>query len=54
MNLTKLRAIRDFQGPWNNKEVQSFVGFINFYLKFANNHASLISRHIDFIKKDKK
>lgn len=54
MNSTKLRAIREFPGLRNKKEMQSFIGFVSFYRKFANNHASLISPLIDLIKKDRK
>lgn len=52
MDPCKLTAVRDFPCPRNKKELQSFIGFCNFYRKFANHHASLISPLIDLIKKD--
>lgn len=51
MDPSKLQAIRDFPVPRNKKEMQSFVGFVNFYRKFSSNHASIIGPLIDLIKK---
>lgn len=52
MDPEKLRAIREFPAPRNKKEMQSFIGFWNFYRKFADNHASVIGPLIDLTKKD--
>lgn len=54
MDPEKLRAIHEFPQPRSKKELQSFVGFVNFYRKFACNHASIISPLIDIIKKGEK
>lgn len=51
MDPEKLSAIRHFPTPRNRKEMQSFVGFCNFYRKFAEHHASIISPLIELIKK---
>lgn len=51
INPSKLTAIRDFPEPRNKKDLQSFIGFVNFYRKFANHHASSIDPLIQLIKK---
>lgn len=53
MDPSKLQAIRDFPQPRNKKELQSFIGFCNFYRKFSCHHASNISPLIELIKKDR-
>lgn len=50
MNPSKLCAIHEFPVPRNKKELQSFIGFCNFYRKFADHHASKISPLIELIK----
>lgn len=52
MDPSKLQAIREFPQPRNKKELQSFIGFCNFYRKFSCHHASNISPLIELIKKD--
>lgn len=52
MDPAKLQAIREFPVPRNRKEIQSFVGFVNFYRKFSANYASTIGPLIDLIKKN--
>lgn len=52
MDPSKLKAIHEFPSPRNKKDLQSFVGFCNFYRKFANHHATLISPLIDLLKKN--
>lgn len=47
-----IRAIHEFPEPRNKKELQSFVGFCNFYHKFADHHATLIGPLINLIIKD--
>ena len=39
----KVSAIVDCPVPKNVKEVQSYLGFANFYRKFINNYSSLAS-----------
>lgn len=38
----KLKTIHEFLESRNKKELQSFVGFCNFYQKFGNHHATVI------------
>lgn len=54
MDPSKLRAIHEFPMPRNKKDLQSFVGFCNFYRKFSDHHSALISPLIDHLKKDAK
>jgi len=48
--MEKLIAIRSFPKPRTKKELQSLIGFCNFYWKFADYHASLIAHLINLIK----
>ena len=41
MDLAKVSAILDWPTPKSIKEVQSFLGFANFYRKFIHNYSSL-------------
>lgn len=50
MDPVKLQAIHEFPVPRNRKELQSFIGFCNFYRKFSDHHASKISPLINLIK----
>lgn len=50
MDPEKLRAINEFPVPRNKKELHSFIGFVNFYRKFAERHASSIGPLIELIK----
>ena len=34
MDLVKVSGVAEWPTPWNKKEVQSFVGFVNFYQRF--------------------
>ncbi|CAI6372039.1 unnamed protein product [Macrosiphum euphorbiae] len=51
MDPSKLQAVHDFPVPRNKKDLQSFIGFCNFYRKFADHHASLIGPLINLLKK---
>jgi len=52
INPSRLQAIREFSQHWNKNELQSFIGFCNFYRKFSCHRASMISPLIELIKKD--
>jgi len=52
MDPDKLKTVYNFPPPRNVKELQSFIGFCNFYRKFSDHHASLMRPLIDLIKKD--
>ena len=43
MDPAKVSAIVDWLVPKTVKEVQSYLGFANFYRKFINNYSSLAS-----------
>ena len=43
MDLAKVAAIMDWPTPKNIKEVQSFLGFSNFYKKFIDHNSTLTS-----------
>lgn len=53
MDPEKLQAIHDFPPPRNKREMQSFIGFCNFYRKFADHHASKIGPLNKLIEKGK-
>lgn len=50
MDPEKLKGIQEWPIPKNLKEVQSFLGFANFYRKFIANYADL-SQPLDELKK---
>jgi hypothetical protein len=50
MDPSKLSAIYDFPVPRHKKDLQSFIGFCNFYRKFTDHHASLIGPLISLLK----
>ena len=43
MDLAKVLAVLEWPIPTTVKEVQSFLGFANFYRKFINHYSSLTS-----------
>ena len=54
MDLAKVSAIVDWPVPKTVKEVQSYLGFANFYRKFINNYSSLASPLISLTRKTTK
>ena len=52
MDPTKVQAIMEWQRPNNLKEVQSFVGFYNFYRRFIKGFSKIIKALIRLTKKD--
>uniref|UniRef100_A0A2S2NNN8 RNA-directed DNA polymerase n=1 Tax=Schizaphis graminum TaxID=13262 RepID=A0A2S2NNN8_SCHGA len=52
LNPNKLKAIHEFPSPRNKKELQSFIGFCNFYRKFSRHHASLVQPLIRLTQKN--
>ena len=54
MNPVKLGGIRDWPTPTTVKQVQSFLGFRNFYRKFIFHYSDLDQPLNDLTKKDKK
>jgi hypothetical protein len=54
MNLAKIKGILDWPAPKTVKEVQSFIGFGNFYCHFTKEFSHLAHPLHDLSKKDKK
>lgn len=50
MDPEKLEAVNAFPYPRNKKELQSFIGFCNFYRKFSDHHASYMSPLTELLK----
>ena len=53
MDSIKLKGIQDWPAPTTVKEVQSFLGFGNFYRKFINKFSELAAPLNGLLKKDK-
>ena len=41
MDLTKVHGVTEWPTPMKVKEVQSFLGFVNFYQKFIHNFSDI-------------
>ena len=54
MDLIKLKGIQDWPTPSTVKQVQSFLGFRNFYRKFIKKFSELAQPLNNLLKKDKK
>jgi len=54
MDNSKLKTVQDFKAPSNKKELQSFLGFLNFYRRFIDKFAHIIEPMIELVRKDKK
>ena len=54
IDLAKLKGILEWPTPKTVKEVQSFLGFGNFYQQFIKNFSHLAHTINDLLKKDKK
>lgn len=54
MDNKKIKTIQDFKAPSNKKELQSFLGFLNFYRRFIEKFAHTIEPLIELVRKDKK
>ena len=50
----KIKTIKHFPVPRNVQELQSFLGFVNFYTTFIENYSFYIKPLIELLKKDKK
>ena len=47
----KIRTIKNFKEPRNVRELQSFLGFINFYSKFTRKFADAITPLLELLRK---
>jgi len=54
MDNKKIKTIQNFKAPSNKKELQSFLGFLNFYRRFIDKFAHTIEPLIELVRKDKK
>ena len=52
MDQTKLNGIKQWPTPKTVKDVQSFMGFTNFYQKFIGNYSNIARPLIDLTKKN--
>ena len=52
MDLGKLSAVLDWEEPRNVKDVQSFLGFANFYRRFINNYSRIVGPLTDLTHKN--
>ena len=43
MSLDKVQTIQDWPKPWKVKNIQSFLGFTNFYQRFIDNYSDIIT-----------
>ncbi|KAF5020439.1 hypothetical protein F66182_7518 [Fusarium sp. NRRL 66182] len=53
MDRKKIAAVKDWPIPTNVKEVQSFLGFANYYRRFIKNFSKLANPLTEFTKKGK-
>ena len=54
MDLEKIRSVVEWEAPDSVKEVQSFLGFANFYLQFIEGYSKLTHPLTDLTKKSEK
>ena len=52
MDPVKVSGVAEWPTPWNKKEVQSFVGFVNFYRRFIKDFSHHARALFDLTKKD--
>ena len=52
MDPVKVSGVAEWPTPWNKKEVQSFVRFINFYQRFIKDFSHHTHALFDLTKKD--
>ncbi|KAI0993106.1 hypothetical protein K3495_g15078, partial [Podosphaera aphanis] len=51
MDPVKLKAIEEWKTPTNTKEIQQFIGFVNFYRRFIHQFGSIVMPLTDLMKK---
>ena len=54
MDPTKIKAIREWPAPTNIREVQSFLGFTNYYRRFVKNYSKILGPITRLLKKESK
>jgi len=51
MDPDKIKTVQNFQPPQNRKQIQAFLGFINFYRKYIRDLSEMTSKLSDLLKK---
>lgn len=51
MDPNKIETVQNFRAPTCKKELQSFLGFLNFYRKYVNKFTKIIEPLIELLKK---
>jgi len=54
MDEEKIKTIQEFKEPENKKQMQSFLGFVNFYRRYVEKFAHITAPLLELVKKDKK
>src|SRR2546423_1933136 len=54
MDPVKIKAIREWPAPTNIREVQSFLGFTNYYRRFVKNYSKILGPITWLLKKESK
>src|ERR1700730_18353892 len=54
MDSVKIQAIQDWPEPCKVKDIQSFLGFANFYCRFIHNYSDIVVSLTRLTRKDKK
>ena len=52
MSTEKVKAISDWLEPWKVKDIQSFLGFANFYHCFIHNYSNIVVPLTRLTRKD--
>jgi hypothetical protein len=52
IDLVRVATIQKIYIPWNKKEIQSFLGRVNFLRRFIPNFAEIVKNITNMLKKD--
>jgi len=54
MDPAKIKAVQDWPAPKNIKDIQSFLGFANFYRRFIKDFSKIVTPITKLLRKDTK